>query len=544
MTRHRLVSLLAAGLLLAGVVVWFLVRQERSADPLRCLPADTLALVELRDPALLGNQLLASPLGQRLAALRWQAILEELGVAQEEAALVQARVELAQSFLSGPLFRELAGSRAVLALLPPQGQASPALTAEKLRQGLVLITQPRSSTDLMNLLAPLLLDRRQRELEMYRGIEIRPVELDEDLTLYLSVGKGLLLASFSDAMLRRSLDLRLDREPAGNRHLEGLPDYQALRRRAAGRDSVFFYRKQVGSGSAPSGLFCGDEGDRLRCTAVLQPGDTEGELPPPATDEALARLRAELVAHGWTNLLDPAGTVAALTQLPPLQEFLAAGNSWLHQKTGLTLQEFSALFDRPISCTLTEWRGSEFFPLPHFCCRLAVRDEDRLRTALASLFAGKNLAKRESAGVAIISAPLAGGLLQPSYAFRDGTILIGDSPEQIELDLTSPTEPLSESKLFRRASVGKAEADQMHAYLDYPRFGEGVRRLAAWGATLLSLTDQDQGRLALLLVDQVLNPILDGLRMFAAGSVSLLVTPGEVVMEAVLVRAAESGKEE
>lgn len=537
-------QVVAAGLFLAGIGVWFLVRQERAADPLRSLPADTLALVDLHDPALLYGQFLASPLGQRLTGLNFRDILVELGFAPDDASLVQARIEWAQSFLAGPLFRELTGNRAILALLPSQGESPPALTAEQVRQGLLLITQPRSSADLMHLLAPLLLARSPREPEIYHGVEIRTLDLDEDITLYLSAGRGLLLASFSSAVLRRSIDLTLDGESLSSQRLASLPAYQALRRRAAGRDRLFFYRMQRTSGSASTSMFCGDEADRLRCTAVFQPGDTEDELPPPATDEALAGLPADLVAHGWTNLLDPAETVAALNRNIPLQELLAAGSIWLQRKTGLTLQEFSSLFGRPISCTLTGWRNSEFFPLPHLRCRLAVRDEARLREVLSSLFAGKNLVEREAAGVAIISVPLAGGLLQPAYAFRDGTLLLGDGPEQIEQILSVPPEPLTESKLFQRATLGLAKADQMHAFLDYQRFAEGVRRLAAWGATLLTLTDQEQGRRAWVLVDQALTPILEGLRMFAAGSVSLLAAPGEVVMESVLIKAEENSKED
>ena len=330
--------------------------------------------------------------------------------------------------------------------------------------------------------------------------------------------------------------------------LNTLSAFLDLRQRAADRDRLYFYTAIPDSSlpavpdSSPSGqirhgvFFCGNNADALRCTAIVQPGP--GIEPPlPAADEMLIGLPADVILHSWTNLFAPPAFIADLLQLPFLPEAVADGDAWLRGRTGLDLTEFFSLFGSRIGCTVTGMRDNDFFPLPRLWCRVAVRDEERLRSAISSVLAGRNLTRRAAVGVDIHGVLLAGGLLQPSYAFKDGDLYFADSPEQIEQCLAQPTTPLTASEQFRQVNVGLLEPGHMSGYISYPRLADGLRRLAAWCATILALTDQERGKRVRFLVDQTLLPMLEGLRMFAAASFRLQVTPAEVVLESALVRA-------
>lgn len=563
----RIFLALAVGLLIAGAVSLLVIRTDRGADPLACLPADTLALVDVRQPSALYDNFRHSRLGKRFSTIRWGDLLRQFGLSEEEAGSFQGEVDRLQAFLNGPLFRELFARRVVLALLP-DGNGGSTLTDP--RGSLVLIASPRHRTEVVELLAPLLPDDQQHATETYQGREIRTFRLADDLELAVAASDGLLFASLSVATVKRCLDLDLKQPNPEQGRLTGNPAYLALRKRSAGRDEQFFYGdlqavsrllysvsktgpERIEPPALPAegvfrhgALFCGPQTGRLDCTAILlaPPGKADAWAPAPVVDASLATVPADLLLHYRSNLLDLSRIVAVLERIPQLRDPLGTSEQWLVRKTGLSFSDCFSLFDRQISLTITGMRGNGFFPLPRLCCRLAVKDEERLREALISLMAGKSQSSREAAGVRINTLVLAGGLLQPSWAIRNGLVYFADSPEQLEQSLGQPQAPLIETSLFRKVDVGLMEPNNMITYVNYPRLMEGLQQLAAWGATILAMVDQERGGRARAVVDLFLTPLLDGMKMFAAGSSRLAATPSGLAWESALVLADRAGEEE
>lgn len=569
MRMKRSIPVLAVVLFLAGAVVYvLLLRKDRAADPLDFLQRDTLALVDLREPAALYDKYRQSLLGQRMSAIRWGDLLRQFGASEEEAGSFQAEVDRFQAFLDGPVFSELFARRAVLALLPAVPSATGSGSPEPW-ESLVLITRPRHRPDVAELLAPLLAGGSQRAAETYLDREIRTFSLADNTALTVVASDGLLLASFSVATVKRCLDLALGQPAAGADRLNRNPEYLALRKRADGRDDHFVYGNvqevtRLLSGVVSPGLvmegasalpgegglghgafFCGAEMARLDCTAILQnaPGEAVAAVPP-AVDDTLAVAPASLLLHYWTNLLDPSRVAASLSHNPQFQDSAGDAEEWLVRKTGLSFPDFFSMFGNQVSLTVTGMRANGFFPLPRLYGRMAVKDEERLRQALTALLAGKSQASKEVAGVRSHTLLLAGGLLQPSWAIRDGYVFFADSPEQLEQSLLPPEVPLSENPRFKEVDVGLAAPNNMTFYVNYPQFLDGLQQLVAWTATILTMMDQERGGRAGALVDLVVTPVLEGMKMFAAGSSCLLVAPSEMVMESALVFAEPAGEEE
>lgn len=562
----RIFLALAACLLIAGAVSVLIIRKDWGADPLAFLPGDTLALVDVRQPAALYDNYRQSRLGKRFSLIRWGDLLRQFGVSEEEVSSFQGGLDQVQNFLNGPLFRELFARRVVLALLPV-APGSNALTVP--RESLVLIASPRHRTEVVELLAPLLPDDYQHVSETYHGLEIRTFRLADDLELAIVASNGLLFASFSAVAVKRCLDLDLRQPNSEKSRLNNHPAYLALRKRAGGQDEQFVYGdaqavarllhgvsssgKEISEPPAlpaendfgPGALFCGHKMDRLDCTAILMapPEGSDGGKTPPVIDDTLAVAPAGLLLHYWSNLLDLSRIVAAMQHIPQLRDSLSTSEKWLIKKTGRSLSDFISMFDRQISLTVTGMRGNGFFPLPRLCCRLAVKDEERLRETLISLLAGKSQTSREVAGVRINTLLLAGGLLQPSWAISNGIVFFADSPEQLEQNLLQPEAPLIETSLFRKVDVGLEEPNNMISFVNYPHLIDGLQQFAAWGATIMTMLDQERGGRTRAVVDLFLTPALDGMKMFEAGSSRLKVAPSELVWESALVFADQAGEE-
>ncbi|HBI14150.1 MAG TPA: hypothetical protein DDY20_01280 [Desulfobulbaceae bacterium] len=562
----RIFLALAAGLFLAAAVYVLFIRKEHAADPLAFLPGDTLALVDLRQPAALYDRCRQSRLGQRIGKIRWEELLLQFGAGEEEARHFQDEVAQIQAFLDGPLFRELFARRAILALLPVDpGNRTLAATWDSL----VLIASPRHQTKAVELLAPLLTNDNQYSAEAFHNREIRSFILTDKTVLSVAASDGLLLASLSADTVKRCLDLALRQPAAGEDRLSSNTGYQALRQRAGGRDEQFVYGDAraltrllhtlsspglahaetegiAGEGDfGPGAFFCGNEIDRLDCTAVLlaKPGWAGAGMPMQGRDDFLASVPADLLLHYWTNLLDLTRWTAALQHVPQLRDHLSMSEKWLVRKTGMTFSEFFSLFDNQISLTVTGIRGNGFLPLPRLCCRLAIKDEERLRLAIFSLLAGKTQASREVAGTRINTLMLGGGLLQPSWAIKDGIVFFADSPEQLEQSLGRPEVPLVKTPRFRQVDIGLEELSNMIAYVHNPNLIDGLQQFASWGATILAMIDQEHGGRIRALVDLVVAPVLDGMKMFAAGSSRLRAEPSELRIESVLLLADRAEEE-
>lgn len=569
MRMKQIILVLTVVLLLAGAVYVFVIRQGRAADPLDYLPGDTLALIDLHQPAALYGKYRQSRLGQRMNSIRWDDLLRQFGASEVDAGIVQEKVDHLQAFFDGPVFRELFGGRAVLALLPAAHSSAGGNVSLLPSESLVLIASPLHQPDVAELLVPLLAGDSQSATESYQDREIRTFILADNMNLAVVASDGLLLASFSIDTVKRCLDLALRQAAAGSDRLNGNPDYLSLRQRSGGRGEQFAYGNVqavtrflfsvsgLGPGMTESSIlpwatnfghgafFCDNKTERLNCTAILQKTpDGAGAVKPSAVDNTLAVAPADLLLHFWTNLPDISRVAAGLRHNPQFRHAIGSADEWLVQKAGLTFPDFLSLFDSPISLTVTGVRGNGFVPLPRLYGRLAVKDGERLRQALTALLAGKNQTSKDVAGFQVHTLMLAGGLLQPSWAIREGQVLFADSLEQFEQSLLQPEAPLTESPRFRQVDVGLAAPNNMTTYVNYPRFLDGLQQFAAWTATILAMMDQERGGLARALVDLVVTPVLDGMKMFAAGSLRLLDVPSELVMESALSFTEEAGEEE
>ncbi|MFZ5799328.1 MAG: hypothetical protein ACOY3O_13020, partial [Thermodesulfobacteriota bacterium] len=372
MTRTRIALVVAAVLLAVGLFSSLILRKEPAGDPLDFLPADTQFLIDLREPVTFYEDFRQSRLGERLAAIRWDELLRRWGRSEDEAADFQEEADKIEAFLAGPVFREVFGRQALLALLPA---ASGEGVNNRPLESLVFISRPRHRTEALALLTPLLTHETRQEKEIYHGRELRTYFFEEGVALSVSVGKGLFLASFSANTLRRCLDLAENEPAAGPDRLLDNSSYLALRKRAHGKDRLFVYGdprdlpilisrvagweetkglKQDSGNDAPlraSAFFCETVPDRLECSSILgtAPGTTMPEVPLPRTDDALALAPASSLYHFWTNLLDLPRLLEEMGKVQPLRNILDQGENGLVRKTGLSIPEFCALFDSRIS---------------------------------------------------------------------------------------------------------------------------------------------------------------------------------------------------
>lgn len=562
-------------LFLGGGAIYFLTDQPGSGlEPARFLPVDTIALADMRNPAEEYRVFTRSRLGRQIHAIRWNEVLSVLGCPEEK--LREAAVQLAaiRDLADSRLFREITGRRAVVAVLPPQDQSLDDAAAPGWRNSLILIARPRHRAALLDIFFTPFVEKLQASSQFYLGREIRSFALNEGLTVFTTVSGGYFLAAFSADRLRECLDLSMRSMTEGKSGLSVNQEFASLRQRARGRDDQFLYldmkglRKLIGEGAGYGGEQRTASGTAavvmqtpLRSLAMYRrpglPGSKKlhysgilrydqemtkrdrnsPRLPAPVANSVIREVPADLLAFFWTNMLDGRSAY---------EDFLADAaqegrgalsdiEQWMLFKTGYSLESLLSLFGGQFSMNVSEVRQGGFLPIPKLCFRIEVRDRGRVEQMLEDLVEGLAVQTFQVNGTSVSSVQLAGGLIQPSFALQGRFLIVADSREQIEHVLAGNRDLLLRDTIFRKVDVGLAEPNNMTVFVRHAEFIETVKGFTLWAGMLMSMSDQRLGGKSMVVINQAVLPLLEGLKMYRAGSSRVFSGPGEVVMEAALL---------
>jgi hypothetical protein len=531
----------------------FLVRQLASADWLRpieppeLVPQDALLMLDLADDAATAvKAFAASPLGTALTSADWSAALAQLGMQAGRRQLLAENAAALSSLLAHPLSKELFSRRAVLALLNP---ASPpqASSSQFWLEQLLLIVRPGPADSPAALLA--LLQPERQQTVWHQGLAVHVLALKENRTVYAaSVGSQLAL-SFALRPVEESIDLFLRHLVCKQTGLPLNPDYAAVKASAQGRDDFFLHADLARIASlfslpAPAlpslGLFHQQDGQTDRFTAAARFPPAPPPLPwagtPPAANRSLAKLPAGLLIYFWSNWLPPGFWLQAV---PAQEDELAAADAWLRQKGGLGLADVPALFGREFSFSVAEISTAGLLPVPRICLMLAVPDQRKAERLLERMISGLPVRREAAAGVPVVSLLAANGLMQPSYAFADGLLLLADSREQLTDILANRAERIVQSPVFQAVDTGLGQPANLGLFVRPAQLADGLKALAAWAGTMIAARDKAAGAKSRHLIEQVILPLLDGMKMFEAVGLRSAVRPDGLVVEAAVLRAGK-----
>ena len=403
----------------------------------------------------------------------------------------------------------------------------------------------------------------------YQGFSIHEFVKENGWKVYSAVVEGQLVLSPSLNIVQQSIELSLRHLVQERTGFVLNPEYAKLKKRGRGRDDFFVYAdlarlKRLRTSLRPSsrsGLpqqlsaFAGTERMAVfhsshkniqQFTSIVE-FDPE-QLAPfqktiytrvPVENRSLLRMPSDLLVYFWSNWLD----------LPDWwQETLARGTeeelasarvmaAWLENYTGMKIDKFLALFGNKFGFNITEIRTSGFFPVPRLCCCIELTDRDRVEQLIEKMIAGLPVRRDKVAGIPVVSIMAANGLMQPSYALLEKYLVVADSREQIEEILRLSSKRLVKDDLFQAVDMGMLRPSNLVVFARTAELIDGLKEFASWAGTMVAIRDEDAGRRSTVLIDQVILPMLDGLKMYRAKGVRSYTAPGEVVLESVVLVA-------
>lgn len=557
-------------LVTTGLLLYFLLAGiDRAVDPVTLLPVDTVVMVDLKQPVSHIHRLKKSRLGNRVSAIVQPEILREINLPDDDIGYFINISGKLKKMLNSPFFSELFSRRVVLGILPARHTpASPGSGYAGLEQNLVLIARPRHRAALVDVFADFYIEFEYAS-ESYKGREVKTFDYDRGTTFSATVIDGLVVAAFSDAVIKRCIDNAIRNRTTGGSGLQDSGGYRQLKGRTLGRDDQFVYvnvpeLRQMLAGIIiprspllPIGyddlhqaggleymkrvaLFRQSDKKIMQHWAIVQYNKEHPGLRnipihrhSPEHDTILGILPENNVIHLWVNVFDPGrlwdffrekDNAALRSVLRSLERLIAA-------RTGMTMEELLACFGNKASINVAEMRSTGMFPMPRISVYLEVLDRERVGRALAGIGDGLQVRKGMVAGKEVYSIILAGGIMQPSYMFYDDYLVLADTRKQLEDLLSGRRNTLLKYPLFKKVDVGLTGSNNFVLYYRNAELIDGLKELVRWYGSLLQLFDSSSEARNRVILEKMVLPVIDGLKMYKVKTARAYSLDGEMVLQ-------------
>lgn len=559
-----LVSVLAAGMLfyflLSGI--------DQTVDPVSLLPQNTAVLVDIKEPAKDINKLKKSRLGMQVKSIDWRHILREIGVTEE---YIRESMMIAEDFdliSRSYVFNELFSNRVLLGLIPLTSVLSEEISDTKaLEEMVVLIARPRHPASLVDVLMDFSSDRLAAIPLGYRGRVIRKFTFGDKLSFFTTVTDGLFIASLSQELIELCINNSILNMTTGHTGLKENIAYLNLKERANDRDDEFVYvdmnnilpilQHTIYTWGLPShngyvdDIYPGGKsivkhavifrtsGKRTRNYSgivkfnedILHIDSKVLHLMAPERDPVVSLIPDNNVVHLWMNIFNPdklwnmlrnSRHISTGILLEPIEKLIRT-------RTEYTIDAILPLLGTQVSLNIAEIKSSGIIPMPKISLYLQVNDRITIEKLLKQLFAGLEVRQSSVRGIDIYSIILADGLMQPSFMFYDKFLVLADSRIQLVNMLSLHGKSLVASSLFKRVDTGLTEANNFVLYYRDAELIDGIKELVRWYGTLLGLFDDTSAFNNRIIVEKIILPLLDGMKMYKVKTLRVLTENNDVI---------------
>ncbi len=537
------------------------------------VPADSLAVLDWHDPAGALDAFRTTRVGRCLEGIDWVGVMRKIGMPGERIDRIRRQFEPVRAFVGSPLFAELFGDRVVAALLPHgQGEAAAGGLAG-LQEDLVLLARPRHGAAAAALVRTLLRANRASRAGAYQGTEV--YRLHSGLypgPLYLAVRDDLLVFAPAMAPIRCCLDLVLARMVHAGTGMGNNRIYQRLKKRARGLDDVFLYLDvaavksilaghgraarptmeaadatvlhATGQGVQTAVFFHQPFNDVQQFTSIVEfdsgrlaPFQATIYSRPPEENRRITGMPANLLIYFWTNWLDlPDWWHSTLSRSRGRERETARRfAAWVEQVTGRDMDSALAMFGQKFGFNVVEIITSGFFPVPRICLCVEMAEPAAIRSILDRLLKGVPIRREVIRGVPVVSIMAAGGLMQPSYALLDHYLVLADGRDQIEAILRPSGRMLLDDPDFRKVDMGLLQPNNLVVFARTGALVDGMKELASWLGTIVAIRDEESAAASKVIIDQVIEPLLESMKMFRAMGVRSYTGRDELVLRSTVL---------
>ena len=541
--------------------------------PQELIPRHAMAVLELPNAAETGQSFLASRFCTTLNEINWKTILQQLKIKRRLRQPLEQSSSSLMHLLTHPSFSRVFARPFFLVQLP----ALPSLFGGEQRHPLMenqLFILDSGQDDPEKLLSTLLtIPQGSCDTIKYLGFTIHTFKDKSKPTLYIARVGGKIVLSFARKAMKETINLYLTDLFEQKNNLLFNQEYRALAEQQPEKTDFFFYadlfrlklhlsllfaqlssqetsQEATSHSWAPGVRSLGfyhhrqDKADQLTTLVrfsqeQLYPFQRHIYSTRPSLNQNFQDVPADLVLSFWFNWLEPKLWWQTTVAHGGKEEKASADRiaAWIKKKTNMSMEQFLALFGKNFSVYVAEISTAGFFPVPRLCLSIEINDRKKIENFLLEIIADLPVRRTMIGGVPVVSLLAAQGMLQPSYAFFNGKLLIADSREQIEDILLRKKTPLVAGKKFQAVDTNLGQPANLHLFARIPELVNALQELASWAGTMIAVRDHQSGSTSKILVDQVITPVLDSFNTYSAIGIRSATAPNQLVIDAKVLRA-------
>ncbi|MCF8067708.1 MAG: hypothetical protein K9L30_03880 [Desulfobacterales bacterium] len=557
-------------LITAGLILYFIKPQAVTVRPETMIPGNALFAVEVDDLETAIENFKKTPLARQMRSIDVPAVLEKLEVPASDIDTYKNSAGEFLSTIDSPIFKNFFGKKAVIAMMPFEAPVSIPELEEAIPGNIVMFLEPKQNVELIKFLGPLFNDRLNAEEEIVDGIKMTRVELNPDITLYYTVKDGLLVVAFDKMMITRCLALENKPEStlSENIHYKDLNNRMKKenRRMFAFFNTHEFYNTvmmearqfitdkeglaevEFSLGSLKAAKAMGISGwgqpDSWQSTVCmlldrenLNPLYAEIYNIKPEVNNTLSMIPEDVLMYYWANTFEPKSYLDVYKAEGILDDdVLDAVENRMISGAGLTIEDTINAFGSQFGMSLMDIQIGGLFPLPKLVLFAEVKNRETVTRIINAALKESNLSLQEEINgevkINYMMIPL-GADLQPSYAFVDDFVLISSSRQTIKdmLALKQSGEGMIACQNYKAVTRGFKDIDNGIVYSRPDLFAEKIKAVSDWGADMMMFQDPDAAKKVRILVDNVVKPLMDGLKMFKAASSQTLIAEDVVTVD-------------
>jgi len=519
------------------------------------LPGETLLTIRIDHLKRHIDDFRASPLGATIARIDVQKAMAALEAPADAIQKAQDLMARAHDSVDRPWFDVLFGQQVTLALLPVTindfDQPSPA----ELSQAPVAVLRPKHPAKFLDLMRHLFANDIEVASDEYDHWTVNRVELKSGGTVHYSIAGGLVVCALERSPVLRCLDAF--KEPAAS--LAHNPDYQEIEReltdnpalqvygyanlaeffelaldmaaeKAADRPALDLLEKQFGrmGGFYAAGYALYDDDSPVQQSRLVFMVDQTAVGPQlnrvlntrPETADMLTLLPQNTLGFIWQNTFDlELYYNSLLDSEDPKFPNIASVNLLVQEKLGVSFEELADAFGPQWGMALQDIKTGGFFPIPELGIFIQSPRPEIMEQIIQRAAASGNMAlQTENYGPHQISyLPLPFGReLSPGYAYLNGYCILAVNTEIIKsyIDAFSNGQNITGSEAFMAVDKGLSDQNNQLAFIKFDRLLDRIPEIIQWGGSMAAMAQPDKAGQIAPVADQVINPLIDGLKMY------------------------------
>ena len=491
----------------------------------------------------------SSPLGRTIADLRYEVVGREMGLSDDEIRrFLKLKDDIKKNY-QNPLVQMLVGKEVSIALLPFSDHEALDFV-EQITDHLLVISRPSQNARLMDVATWAISSDERIATVRYGTHTITRFSLEDARRLSVARVRDVVVMSLNEKVLRQSLDL-YDGDRQGLRESEeyqskiehfdgasfvgyfnfaGLPDLvnRAIQESPSDNERLLLIDKEKVEAYQSAIFGAWSEENTIIDKAVIsfdpklldeQPNSkmlSKAGLP-----QSFKRVSQDTIIYHWSNQFSPKTILGMLGQDPSLSdatETQFVGE--LSKITGLTADQLFDLFDNDLTLAVRGINEDQLVPMPRFLLSVKSEDVEKLTKVVDSLIDHYSIPVRRSSlgDTNIISwgGIIGIGSILPTLSFTDDSAIISSNRQQIK-NYVAPDgiQSLADLESFQAMSTALLKPSHSFTYVDFAQTADMLQEMVSWGGTMLALKDKELARKSKVLIDDLINPLLEGLSMYS-----------------------------